>query len=199
MLVLGVTGSLGTGKTTVAGMFKDLGAFVVDADEIARRLMEPRTAAWKKIKTAFGEKVIGAGGRIDRKALSLIVFKDKRKLDRLCGIIHPLVYKEFEENIKKIRKRNPEAVIVLDAPLLLESKGKPKIDKLIVVRCGCKRQLRRAIKRTRLTRAEIMRRIKAQMPLKEKVKAADFIIANDGGLSSTKRQVTGIWKNLGKG
>lgn len=199
MLVLGVTGSFGTGKTTVARMFKDLGAFVLDADESARRLMEPRSAAWKKIKTAFGEKVIGKDGRIDRKALSKIVFKDKRKLKKLCGIIHPLVYKEFDEKIKKIRKQNTEAVIVLDVPLLLESKGKPRIDKLLVVRCGRKTQLKRAINRTRLTRADIMRRIKAQMPLKEKIKAADFIIANDGGLNSTKRQVTDIWKNLGKG
>lgn len=198
MLIIGITGSLGTGKTTVAKIFKRLGAVVLDADVIAHRLIEPNTAAWKKIKNYFGRGILRKGGTIKRKVLAEEVFSDRRRLKKLCGIIHPLVYKEIEKEVKKIKKANPGAVVVLDVPLLLESGGRSKVDILIVVAARRDIQIWRAIRKFGLTRAEVLRRIKAQMPLSEKVKAADVVIDNNGRLSATERQTVGIWKRLVK-
>lgn len=198
MLIIGITGSLGTGKTTVAKIFKRLGAVVLDADVIAHRLIEPNTAAWKKIKNYFGRGILRKSGTIKRKVLAEEVFSDRRRLKKLCGIIHPLVYKEIEKEVKKIKKANPGAVVVLDVPLLLESGGRSKVDILIVVAARRDIQIWRAIRKFGLTRAEVLRRIKAQMPLSEKVKAADVVIDNNGRLSATERQTVGIWKRLVK-
>lgn len=196
MLILGITGSLGTGKTTVAKIFKKLGAVVLDADAIAHRLIEPNTTAWKKIKDCFGSGVFDKSGAIKRRALAKKIFSDRQRLNKLCGIIHPLVYKEIERKIKKIKKADSGAVVALDVPLLLESGGRSKVDKLIVVAARRDVQIRRSLRKFGLTRAEAMRRIKAQMPLSEKVKAADFVIDNNGRLSATERQAVDIWKKL---
>jgi len=198
MLIIGITGSLGTGKTTVAKIFKRMGAIVLDADEIARRLIEPNTPAWTRIKGYFGEGILRKDGRINRKALAKEVFSDRRRLNKLCGIIHPLVYKEIEKKVKEIKKSNAKAVVALDVPLLLESGGRSKVDKLVVVTAARDVQIKRAIRKFGLTRAEILQRIEAQMPLSEKERAADFIIDNKGSLSATERQAVKIWKNLAR-
>lgn len=196
MLIIGITGSLGTGKTTVAKIFKKLGAVVLDADEIAHRLIEPDTAAWKKIKDYFGAGILKKNGAINRRVLAEEVFADKRRLNKLCGIIHPLVYKEMLREVERIKKRNSGAVVALDVPLLLESGGRSKVDKLIVVTASRDVQLKRAMGKFGLIRADALRRIRAQMPLGEKIKAADFIIDNNGKLSATKKQAADIWKKL---
>ncbi len=196
MLIIGITGSLGTGKTTVAKIFKGLGAIVLDADEITHRLIEPNTPAWNKIKGYFGEDILKKDGRINRRALAKDVFSERRHLDKLCGIIHPLVYKEIGKRVKEIKRSSPDAVVALDIPLLLESGGRSKVDKLVVVTAGREAQIKRAAAKFGLTRKEILRRIDAQMPLSEKERAADFVIDNKGSLSATERQAVEIWKNL---
>jgi len=196
MLIIGITGSLGTGKTTVAKIFKGLGAIVLDADEIAHRLIEPNTPAWNKIVGYFGEDILRKDGRINRRALAKDVFSERRRLDKLCGIIHPLVYKEIGRRVKEIKRSSPDAVVALDIPLLLESGGRSKVDKLVVVTAGREAQIKRAAVKFGLTRKEALRRIDAQMPLSEKERAADFVIDNKGSLSATERQAVEIWKNL---
>jgi dephospho-CoA kinase len=198
LLIIGITGSLGTGKTTVAKVFQRLGAVVLDADEIARRLVEPNTPAWNKIKGYFGEGILRKDGKINRRALAKDVFSDRRRLNKLCGIIHPLVYKELGRKVKEIKKLNPEAVIALDIPLLLESGGRSKVDKLVVVTAGREAQIRRTAGKSGLTRKEALRRIEAQMPISEKEKAADFVINNTGSLRAAERQAVEIWKNLAR-
>lgn len=193
---MGVTGSLGTGKTTVAKIFRELGAVVLDADAIAHRLIEPKKTAWRKIKGYFGNSVLNADETINRRALAEKVFSNKVRLERLCDIIHPLVYKEIGKVLKKIEKANSDAAVVLDIPLLLESGGRSVVDKLVVVKSDRNIQIERASKNLGLNRSQILERIKAQMPLKEKVKAADFIIDNSGTLESTEKQVKEIWKRL---
>ena len=196
MVIIGVTGSIGTGKTTVSGMFRRMGAVVIDADEISHQLIYPGKAAWKKVVSAFGKTVLRRDHFIDRKILGRKVFSDRRLLKKLSGIIHPLVYKEIRGKIAKIKRSDPSAIVVVDVPLLLESGGQKQVDKVIVVTAPRSIQLARACGKFGIGRSEVSRRIKAQMPLKEKVKAADFVIDNGGSLVSTAKQSRAIWKKL---
>ncbi|MDD5072792.1 MAG: dephospho-CoA kinase [Candidatus Omnitrophica bacterium] len=196
MIIIGVTGSIGTGKTTVSGMFRRMGAVVIDADEISHRLIYPGRPAWKRIVSAFGETILKRDHFIDRKALGRIVFSDSRKLKKLSGIIHPLVYKEIRGRIAKIKRSDPSSIVIVDVPLLLESGGRKHIDKLIVVTAPRGAQLKRSCGKFGISRSDVMRRIKAQMPLRDKVKAADFVIDNGGSIISTAKQSRAIWKKL---
>lgn len=196
MLIIGVTGGFCTGKTTVARIFRELGAIALDADAIAHRTIEPKKIAWKKIKRYFGSGILNEDETINRRALAKAVFPNKKRLKKLCDIIHPLVYREVERTLKKIKRTNPDAIVVLDIPLLLESGGRSKVDKLVVVRSNRSTQIERASKNAGLTRTQILQRIKAQMPLREKVRAADFVIDNSGALNSTRKQAIEIWKKL---
>lgn len=196
MIIVGVTGSIGTGKTTVAGIFRRMGAVVIDADEISHQLIYPGRPAWKKIVSAFGKIILRRDHFIDRKVLGRKVFSDSRQLKKLSGIIHPLVYKEIRERIAKIKRSDPSSVVILDVPLLLESGGQKHIDKLIVATAPRGVQLKRACGKFGLSRSDVLRRIKAQMPLNDKVKAADFVIDNGGSIISTAKQSRAIWKKL---
>jgi len=196
MMIIGVTGSIGTGKTTVAEMFRRMGGVVIDADEISHRLIYPGRPAWKKIVSTFGRAILRRDYFIDRKVLAQKVFSDSRKLKKLSGIIHPLVYKAIREKVARIRRADPSALVVLDVPLLLETGGRKHVDRLVVVTAPRNVQLKRACDKFDITRSDALRRIKAQMPLKEKVKVADFVIDNGGSLISTERQARAIWKKL---
>ena len=196
MIIIGVTGSIGTGKTTVAGIFRKMGAVVIDADEISYQLIYPGKPAWKKIVSAFGKTVLRRDHFIDRKVLGRKVFSDSRLLKKLSGIIHPLVYKEIRGKIARIKRSDPSAIVVVDVPLLLESGGRKQVDKVIVVAAPRKVQLDRACGKFGIRRADVLRRIKTQMPLKEKIKAADFVIDNGGSIVSTAKQSRAIWKKL---
>lgn len=196
MMIIGVTGSIGTGKTTVAKMFRRMGGVVIDADEISHELIYPGRPAWKRIVSTFGKAVLGRDYSIDRKVLARKVFSDSRKLKKLSGIIHPLVYKAIREKIARIKRADPSALVVLDVPLLLESGGRKHVDRLVVVTAPRSVQLKRAYDKFGMGRSDALRRIKAQMPLKEKVKVADFVIDNGGSLISTERQTRAIWKKL---
>ena len=196
MIVIGVTGGMGTGKTTVSEMFRRMGAVVIDADEISRRLIYPGKPAWKKIVSVFGKSILRRDYFIDRKILARKVFSDGRQLKKLTGIIHPLVYRAMRERIAKIKRADPSALVVLDAPLLLESGGREHVDRLVVVTAPRGVQLKRACDKFDIGRSDALRRIRAQMPLKEKVKSADFVIDNGGTLISTERQARAIWKKL---
>lgn len=196
MLIIGVTGGVGTGKTTVSKIFRQLGAIVLDADEIAHRLIEPKKKAFKEVINYFGNEILNDDKTINRKALAEIVFSDSAHLKKLCDLIHPLVYKEIERHLGKIKRSSPNAIAVLDIPLLLESGGRSMVDKLIVVKSKRDVQIKRASKNLGLNRRYILQRIKAQMPLQKKIKAADFVIDNSGTLKSTREQAIKIWKML---
>lgn len=196
MLIIGITGGLGTGKTTVAKIFKRLGATVLDADEIAHRLIEPKAKAYKEVVNYFGDEILNEDKTINRKALAKLAFSSEARLKKLCGIIHPLVYKEIERRLEKIKRSNPKAIVVLDIPLLFESGARSKVDRLVVVKSKREIQLKRASKNSGLTRSQILQRIRAQMHLREKIKAADFVVDNNGALKSTRKQAIDIWKML---
>lgn len=193
MFVIGLTGSLKTGKTTVSRMFARLGAQVVDADKIAHTCMNRGQTGYSKIVKLFGIKIL-RGKDIDRPKLARIVFKDKRQLKKLEAIIHPFVVREMKHKVFHQRKKS--GVIVLDVPLLFESGLDRLTDLTLVVRASQPVQITRAIKQLRISKGEALRRIKAQMPLREKIKWADCVIDNSRHLNETKRKVNAIWQKV---
>lgn len=191
-VVIGLTGVLGSGKTTAAGYFKRLGADVIDADKIAHQVLADKGIV-KKITSYFGEDVL-RNRKIDRKKLAGIVFGDGTKLKKLCGIIHPVVLKR----IKKILKKSGKGVVIIDAPLLIESGLHKAMDAVIAVRIKQSAQLKRCL-RLGYSEEEALKRIKAQMPQHKKLRYADFIIDNSGSRKEVKKQVLEIWKKYVKG
>jgi len=194
-IIIGVTGSFGSGKTTVAKMLSLGRARLVDADRISHKVLQPRTPAYKKIVRIFGRDILKLDQSIDRRKLASIVFSDKKLLKKLNALVHPAAITRIKQEIRDAR----EGIIILDAPLLVEAGLKNIVDKLVVVKITRPEQLRRLIKKTQLSRKEILKRIHAQMSLSDKLRMADFVIDNSGTLGKTKKQVTVIrrklWKN----
>ncbi|MDC1122479.1 dephospho-CoA kinase [Nitrospinaceae bacterium] len=177
-LLVGLTGGMGSGKTLSASFFKDLGAFILDADLICRKLVEPGQAAWKEIEAVFGKEIFTESGNLDRKKLADIIFGDPEKKQTLEDILHPKVF-EFERlEYDAIRKEHPNALVIVDAALLIESGNYKKMDKVIVVNSDEKNRINRILARSELSRDEIADRIKNQMPSDEKVRYADFVLEN---------------------
>lgn len=187
-LVLGITGGYGTGKTTVAGFFKKFGAKIIDADNIAHKMIRPGTKVYKKIIKHFGKDILKPDKSIERSELAKIVFSGKENIAKLNRIMHPEIKELIEERL--IRADNK--LIVLDAPLLFETGLDKFLDKIIVVKARKERQFGRLLKNTGLCRKQIALRIAAQMPLSEKVRRADFVIDNNGTIARTKKQAEEI-------
>ncbi len=193
--ILAVTGGFGTGKSTVAKYFKRFGAKVVDADKIARNLLNPGTEVYKKAVDIFGKGILKNNKDIDRIKLAGIVFNDHNLLKRLNKLIHPEVKKIIKQEIA----RASEKIIVLDVPLLFEAKLENLVDKTIVVKAGRAEQIQRLRNKSLFTKEDIVKRINAQMSLSDKVRLADFVIDNSGTLENTNKQVEKLrrmlWKN----
>ena len=195
MCVIGVTGSLGSGKSTVTKMFVGLGAKALDADAIAHHLMRPGSICFQQIIKTFGKDILTAG-RIDRKRIAERVFCNSRQLRKLERIIHPEVHKVILAKVKQYKTRNRKGVVIIDVPLLFEVKLDREVDISIVVKASKANQIARATKLLNITKSEAERRIKAQMPLRQKIRLADMIIDNNGTLNQTKKQVKQIWEKL---
>ena len=180
MILVGLTGGIATGKSTVAGMFKRCGAVVIDADDLAREVVQQGRPAWRAIVIAFGKQVLNRDRSLDRHTLGTIVFRDRAKLRRLERIIHPRVAREKQRLVRQIVKRKPRAVIIYEVPLLFEAGVDKRVDQTIVVTTDRETQIARLKKRNGLTRASALQRIRAQMPLSEKRHRADYVI--DGTL-----------------
>lgn len=191
-IILGVTGGFGTGKSAVSQILKSYGAKVIDADQIARRLLDPGTREYKQVIALFGREILKKDKRIDRAKLGEIVFSDRRLLKKLSGIIHPPVISRIIREIKTSR----QTIVALDAPLLIEAGLKKLVDKLIVVKANRANQISRIERSTFLKRPGILKRISAQMPLSVKVSLADFVIDNNGTIGDTRKQVENILRKM---
>jgi len=192
-MIIGITGSFGSGKTTVAKMFGRLGAYAIDADKVYHSLIKPEKNCYKKIVRHFGKDILSKSGRVDRKKLSRIVFKDKSKLKLLNNITHSEIIKE----IKRIIKSKKEKVVIVDAPLLIESGLYKEVDKIILVANEKEEQVKRAREARGLSAEETLKRIRMQMPFNKKLAFADFIIDNSGSKTKTLTRVKEIWKKRG--
>lgn len=192
--VIGLTGGMGTGKTTVARMFAASGAEVIDADRIAHGMLRKGGAAYTEIVRSFGKSVLSADGTIDRRALGRKAFRSGRAKGTLESILHPRILRRIDEKVRQSRKK----LVVIDAPLLYETGMEHRVDKVLVVTASRRTQISRCAARTGLSRGEILSRIAAQLPLKRKVRSADFIIDNDGTLQETKAQMESIRRSVWK-
>jgi len=196
LLLLGVTGGIASGKTTVANMLKDLGAHTIDFDIIARHVVEPGKQALKEIIAYFGEQVILKNGHLDRKKLSGIVFQDKEKRKKLESITHPYILEEFTRRVSEIAKKNPYAIIQAVIPLLFEVNLQHLVHKILVVYVPKERQIERLVARDGITKNEAANILRAQLPISEKVIYSDFMINNDCPVEETKKQVEDLWQTL---
>lgn len=185
MVLVGLTGGVATGKSTVALMFKQCGAIVIDADVLARSVVEPGKPAWREIVKLFGEKVLNPDRTINRRMLGSIVFRDPAKRKQLEHIIHPRVAREQRRLIRAVRARTPRAVVVYEVPLLFEAGIEKHVDYIVVVNANQDTQLARLQKRDGLSRMEALQRIRSQLPLAHKRRLADFVL--DGTM--TKRRL----------
>jgi len=193
-LILGLTGSFGSGKTAVARMFKFCGARVIDADKISHSLLRPETKVYKRIVKIFGKGILRRNGAVNRRELGRIVFSNKTLLKKLNGIMHPEIIRLIKKKLSEIKK----GIIVLDAPLIIEVGQSGLVDKLVVVKTKMVKQINRIRNNTTFTKNEIVKRIKSQIPLKKKLRLADFVIDNDGTFEETKKQVRQIRRMLWK-
>jgi dephospho-CoA kinase len=197
MMIVGLTGSVGSGKSTVSSFFKELGAYIIDWDELARKVTRPHSKAWKEIVDYFGKRILNDDLSIDRQKLADMVFSDKEKLAKLNQIVHPKVFQEDEGITSEIRSHDPGALIIKDIPLLFEVTRPIFVDKVVVVSASGQTQLRR-LEEKGINRRNAQRRIESQLPLEEKIESADFVINNDGPPEETKRQVEEIYYLLRK-
>jgi dephospho-CoA kinase len=195
-VLLGLTGGIATGKSTVVQMLRDKGAPVIDFDLIAREVVEPDKPAWKEIVTYFGEQVLQEDRSLDRKRLSDIVFQDLEKRKKLEGFTHPRIHEEFVRQLNDIVTKDPSAIVQVDIPLLIELNLQYLFHKVLVVYAPRDQQIRRLRERDGISEEAAVARLNAQLPIDEKVGYADYVIHNDGSIEETQRQVDAVWEGL---
>jgi dephospho-CoA kinase len=196
VLRVGLTGGLASGKSTVAAMFRRLGALHLDADAIAHELITPGGRAEDEVLARFGATIVGPDGAIDRGALGAIVFSDPGALADLNAIVHPKVREEIARRLaREAASASPAPVALLDVPLLVESGMHEELDAVVVVTCPPETQVARAVARG-MAEEEARRRIAAQAPTEEKVAVADIVIDNGGPPERTAAQVEAAWRTL---
>lgn len=191
--IIGLTGGIASGKSTVAKMLKNYGIPIIDADVIAREVVEVGEEAYYKIVEAFGKDILHEDGTIHREKLGAIVFNDEEQRKKLNNIVHPAVRTRMNE-LKQKYIEGGEKTIVLDIPLLFESKLTHLVDKIILVYVDYDVQVKRLMERNHFTREQAEARIKAQMPLKDKISLADAVLYNNGTISETEKQLAEVLK-----
>jgi len=196
MLRVGLTGGIASGKSTVGGMFVELGARLIDADPIVHELFRPGEAVNQAVVAAFGERVRAADGSIDRAVLGETVFNNPQARERLNSIVHPAVIQKQKDWLDDLATREPDAVGIVDAALMIEVGTYRNYQKLIVVVCSLGEQRKRLRQRSGLSDEQIEARIRSQMPMEEKAKYADYVIDNSGSLDDTRRQVESVFREL---
>src|SRR3954463_16526323 len=192
MLLVGLTGNIAAGKSTVAQLLSERGATIIDADILARRAVERGTGAYDKIVREWGSTVLGPDGLLDRAALRKLVFHDHEQLEKLNAIVHPEVERQRAALVAEARERG-DRIVVCDIPLLFESRLVDRFDKVVLVDSTRPRRLERLVHERELAEAEAMKMIAAQMPAELKRARADHIIDNDGTIADLEQRVRAVW------
>jgi len=194
MLLVGLTGGIGSGKSTVARMLEKRGAVVFDADVLARQAVAPGTPGFENVVERFGPNVLAPGGGLDREALGSIVFADPAARRDLEGIVHPEVRRMFAEGCEEYR--DSDRVVVFSAPLLVETGLHTAFDLLIVVSAPVATQIERLMRDRGMPERAVQARIDAQLPLEAKAEVADVLVDNEGTLQDLEGQVDRVWRDL---
>jgi len=194
--VIGLTGGIGSGKSTVAAMLAQRGARVIDADRIGHESYRPGSEGFRRVVEAFGPGVVAADGAIDRRALGAIVFADPAALARLNAIVHPLIGRDVAARVAAARAADPDRPVVVEAAILLEAGWRGLVDRLWVVSARPETAIARVMASRGLDRAEVERRIAAQAPEAERRRRADLIIENDGTPAELQARVEEAWRTL---
>lgn len=196
MLILGLTGGIASGKNSIAGILKELGAQIIDADILCRELVEKDKPAWQEIVQFFGKDILLENGSLDRKKLGKIIFENPEKRDILNSILHPKVIEEETRIAGEIKKKSPKALVVVNAALLIESGNHKNVDKVIVVGADEDKIIDRIIQRDGLGREEAKLRISTQLPFQKKIKYAHYVIENNGTLDELKIKVKKVYNDI---
>ena len=195
MKVIGLTGGIGSGKSTVAGFLAELGAVILDADEVGHEAFKPDTEIWREVVAAFGRQVLTPDGNIDRKKLGEVVFGNADSLSRLNQIMHPRMYDMVKAQLEEYRRQGM-SVVVLEAPLLLEAGWTSLVDEVWVTTASESTVLRRLHEQKGLSGEEALARIRSQLSSKERVKHANVVINTDCNLDELKSKVKQLWQRL---
>jgi dephospho-CoA kinase len=196
MLIVGLTGGIASGKSLVTRVLRDLGAHIIDADKIVHELLTPGQDACREVVGHFGNEIQLPDGSIDRRKLGDIIFNHPEERSWLNQCIHPRVFEAYNHQIRHLSERQPDAIVIMDAALLIETGYHKHMDRLIVVYADQKAQMKRLMERDRFTLEQAMARISSQMPLSEKRKYADFVIENTGTREATEQQAREVFAKL---
>ena len=195
MKVIGLTGGIGSGKSTVSQYLAELGAAVIDADKVGHEAFKPNTAAWHDVVAAWGSDVLAPGGEVDRKKLGQIVFSNPEALSRLNQIMHPRMYDMMKAQIEEYRRQGA-AVVMVEAAILIEANWTPLVDEVWVAVAPESMVIERVKQQRGQEAAQTQARIRSQLPAEERVKQADVVIENDGSLEELKAKVKELWAKL---
>jgi dephospho-CoA kinase len=196
MLRVGLTGGLASGKTFVGRALADLGCHLIEADELGHEVLLPGGEAYAGVVREFGPGILDQAGLIDRKKLGALVFANPELLEKLNRLVHPPVGQRQARIIAEIAGRDPQAIVVVAAAILVETGSYKRFDRLIVVTCTLEQQIERAMKRGPYSREEVLDRLSRQLPLEQKVRVADFVIDTSGTKENTLEQVRALYKSL---
>jgi len=196
MLKVGLTGGIGSGKSTASKFFEKLGAFILDADKEAKNLLEKNEIVQHEVISEFGTDIINTTGKVDKNKLARVAFQDVDHQRRLNSVVHPYIYDLIDKTFDKVLNDGKYAVFIIDAAMIYESGYYIHLDYIIVITAQLKNRMERALARKTLTREEILKRIEFQWPEEEKVGMADFVIHNDGSEKELNDNIKSIIKKL---
>jgi|TARA_B100001964_G_scaffold129941_1_gene143656 dephospho-CoA kinase len=196
MLKVGLTGGIGSGKSTASKFFEKLGAFILDADKEAKNLLEKNEIVQHEVISEFGTDIINTTGKVDKNKLARVAFQDVDHQRRLNSVVHPYIYDLIDKTFDKVLNDGKYAVFIIDAAMIYESGYDIHLDYIIVITAQLKNRMERALARKTLTREEILKRIEFQWPEEEKVEMADFVIHNDGSEKELNDNIKSIIKKL---
>ena len=196
MLRVGLTGGLASGKSFVGKALSELGCYLIEADELGHQVLLPNGEAYHAVVREFGPEILDGDRRIDRTKLGALVFHNPALLEKLSRLVHPPVQQLQARRIAEIAQRDPQAIVVVAAAILVETGSYKRFDRLIVVTCTLEQQIERAMKRGPYSKEEVLARLSRQLPLEEKVRVADYVIDTSGAKENTLEQVRAVYKSL---
>ena len=196
MLRIGLTGSIGVGKSFVASVLAEFGCHVLDADDVAREVVATGSEGLRDVVAAFGDQILRDDGTLDRSKLGTLIFENAEKRARLNSILHPYIIAQQDRRLRELEVTDPQGIGIVDAALMIESGGYKRFDKLIVVYCRPEVQIQRVMARTKLSREDAEKRISAQMSQEEKKKFADYLIDTSDGFEAARKRTEEVYGEL---